>query len=145
MFRTPRHLPSLLDMLDDIKTDRRTIAQHLGITERTLARYEATQQAPRPIMLALFWETQWGRGTADAEAQTWSQINALRAELADEENAILRTQLLSTEKLISTNAPFFMIGKRSTRPSMVQRSTYSASKRFRAAAYAFAHETVASR
>ncbi len=145
MFRTPRNLPSLADMLDDIKTDRRTIAKHLGITSRTLARYEEKQHAPRPIMLALFWETQWGRETADAEAQTWSQINALRAELADEENAILRTQLLSAERLIPTNAPFFLLGKRPEKSRAVQRSTYSASKRFRAAAYAFAHATVASR
>lgn len=145
MFRTPRNLPSLADMLDDLKTDRRTIAKHLGITARTLAKYEEKQHAPRPIMLSLFWETQWGRGTADAEAQTWSQINALRAELADEENAILRTQLLSTERLIPTNAPFFMMGKRPVKTSAAQRSTYSASKRFRAAAYAFAQATVASR
>lgn len=145
MFRTPRNLPSLADMLDDIKTDRRTIAKHLGITSRTLARYEEKQHAPRPIMLALFWETQWGRQTADAEAQTWSQINALRAELADEENAILRTQLLSAERLIPTNAPFFLLGKRPEKSLAVQRSKYSASKRFRAAAYAFAHATVASR
>jgi hypothetical protein len=46
----------------------------LGITPRTLRRYRATENAPRAIMLALFWETRWGRSAADTEAANAAQV-----------------------------------------------------------------------
>ena len=70
MFRAPSQagLPSVSTMLDDIAQPPAKIARHLGISLSTLNRYRAAGYAPRPVMLAMFWETQWGRSTADAEA-----------------------------------------------------------------------------
>src|SRR5687768_16254550 len=71
MFRAPKsgQMPSLLQLRDDLWTrDPARIADHLGITERTLRRYVADGQAPRAVLLALFWETRWGVETINCEA-----------------------------------------------------------------------------
>ena len=62
MFRSPTAsgLPGLAVMLDDLSAHHDQIARHLGIAPGTLATYKRTGQAPRCVMLALFWETRWG-------------------------------------------------------------------------------------
>ena len=47
-------------MLADLPATRHQVAQLLGISTVTLNKYIKADQAPRPIMLALFWETRWG-------------------------------------------------------------------------------------
>ena len=42
--------------------------EKLGLSESTIRKYRREGQAPRPVMYALFWETPWGRATADANA-----------------------------------------------------------------------------
>lgn len=115
MFRAPSQakLPPLRMMTDDIPTNRDAIARHLDIAPRTLARYLADEQAPRPVMLALFWETRWGRGAADCEAANYGQAMHARAESLQRENAALRRQLAQLEQMRadgSANAPFFRVG-----------------------------------
>ena len=68
MFKAPSQLPPLSLLLDDLPTRcRRRIARHLGISERTLKRYQEQDQAPRLVMLALFWESRWGQSVIDCE------------------------------------------------------------------------------
>ncbi len=76
MFRSPSFagLPPVSLMLDDIPAPLPVIARHLGITARTLRKYRATDSAPRAVMLALFWETRWGRSAADTEAANAAQV-----------------------------------------------------------------------
>ena len=54
-------LPGLNFMLADIPANHNQVARHLGVTEQTLKKYIKSEGAPRAIMLALFWETRWGR------------------------------------------------------------------------------------
>ena len=71
MFRSPSGagLPHIETMLDDLSHyTMRQIAAHLGIKESTLKTYKRQGGAPRAVMLALFWETKWGRSAADVEA-----------------------------------------------------------------------------
>lgn len=69
MFKAPFQLPPLSLLLDDMPTRcTRSIARHLGISERTLKRYQDKDQAPRALMLALFWESRWGLSILDCEA-----------------------------------------------------------------------------
>lgn len=71
----PRSLPALQTMLDDL--GGRTVeqlAKHLGVSTRTVKRWRARGGAPRAVMLALFWETTWGRSTVNCQAE-----NAARA------------------------------------------------------------------
>lgn len=76
MFRAPGHagLPPVSMMLDDIHADDRQIARYLGVAESTLKTYRRTGNAPRSVQLALFWETKWGRSSADVEAANYAQV-----------------------------------------------------------------------
>lgn len=59
MFRAPTHaeLPPLRLMVADIPATEKQMARHLGIAPRTLRRHIKNDEAPRPVMLAMFWET----------------------------------------------------------------------------------------
>ena len=117
MFRapTPARLPPLTFMLEDLPARRPAVARHLGISDRTLERYAATQQAPRPILLALYWETRWGRSAADVEAHNFGQVHRRHALSLANENAALRRRigLLEAELMqarpVAANLPFFSV------------------------------------
>lgn len=88
MFQAPSAagLPHLSTLLDSIPGTPKQLARHLGISARTLARYRRAGQAPRAIMLALFWESPWGCSYAHTAAFNDARIHAalsasLRAEL----------------------------------------------------------------
>lgn len=118
MFRAPSHagLPALKTLLDDLPATRAEVARHLGISATTLARYERQEGAPRAIMLALFWESRWGRSAADCEAVNWAALQHHRAQILERENAALRRQIEFLELQLSegtgtaANAPFYAIG-----------------------------------
>lgn len=118
MFRAPRyaHLPHIHTMLDDIPATTEQIANLLGLKPATIERYRREGQAPRPVMLALFWETKWGRATADCEAVNWAASHHQQAQMLKRENARLVNQMLTMETEISkqkngaANGPLFQIG-----------------------------------
>lgn len=115
MFRSPSRagLPPLRLMIGDLTASNRQIAKHLDITPRTLERYMAADQAPRPVMLSLFWETRWGRSVADSEAANYGAIQAGHAHALARENAALRKRINQLEMLLdaphpnAANRPFF--------------------------------------
>ena len=80
MFRAPSQsgLPHISTMLDDIPAPLNVIARHLGISESTLKAYRKKGDAPRPIMLALFWETRWGISAIDVDA--FNSVTVFRAQ-----------------------------------------------------------------
>lgn len=86
MFRAPSFsgLPPVSYMLDDIPAPLHVIARHLGVSLRTLQRYRTTGNAPRAVMLALFWETRWGRSAADTEAANAASTFAAHAKRQQE-------------------------------------------------------------
>lgn len=115
MFRAPTQagLPPLRLMTADIPTSPDRIARHLDISPRTFARYLTAEQAPRAIMLALFWETRWGRSAADCEAANYGAVHAGLAHALARENAILRKQISTMESMMgnrAANTPFFRTG-----------------------------------
>lgn len=117
MFRSPSQagLPHITYMVDDLPANREQIARHLDISPRTLDKYIVAGQAPRPIMLALFWETRWGRSAADCEASNYAAMRAGRTNALERENAELRRQIKALETLVSlndlaSNLPFYRIG-----------------------------------
>lgn len=91
----PRHTPALAVMLSDLgNPSPATLARALGISTRSAQRYITLDQAPRPVMLAIFWCTRWGRSQVDADAVNDArnavglaaclrvELQQLRAELA---------------------------------------------------------------
>lgn len=122
MFRSPSGagLPHIDTMLDDLSHyTQRQIAAHLGIAESTLKAYRRQGGAPRPVMLALFWETKWGRSAADTEAFNAARVatgesQSLKAHQARLAGIIWKLELeLSREAAWgwrSANVPVFAVG-----------------------------------
>ena len=118
MFRAPSqaNLPHLHTLLNDIHGDIDQIARYLGISASTLRKYRAQGQAPRSVMLALFWESTWDRMTADAVAFNHAAAHAALAESLKRQNKrlikqieLLEAELAQTEGQAS-NAPIYQIG-----------------------------------
>lgn len=89
MFRSPSGagLPSFSTLLADLPANLNQVARHLDLSSVTLNKYRKFDQAPRSVMLALFWETRWGRSAADTEAANYGavyyrQAKGLERELA---------------------------------------------------------------
>lgn len=95
MFRSPSAagLPSFALMLADLPANRTQTARHLGIAPRTLQRYIEADSAPRAVMLALFWETRWGRSAADVEAANWGAMHYRAAMIERRTSAKLRQEI----------------------------------------------------
>ena len=99
MFRA-NHTPPLNYLLDDLLThDPVKIAKHLGVTVRTLARWQAADEAPRAAMLALFYETQWGYSLMHATAHNGEMFARQVADSLRRENAALRVRVARLERL----------------------------------------------
>ena len=112
MHHTPRQLPQLLTMLDNIPASEKEIAKHLGLSLTTLKKYRRNEQAPRPVMLALFWLTSWGMGAIDAELVNRERFARQALEFSRLEVLALRDQvrLLEAERgryAVAANAPAF--------------------------------------
>lgn len=118
MFRAPSQagLPPLQVLLADLPATTAQVARHLGIPFDTMATYHATEQAPRAVMLALFWESRWGRSFSDVDASNHAAHQFQRAASLERENAALRRQIVALESQLSqgtghaANAPFWVIG-----------------------------------
>lgn len=120
MFRAPRpaHLPHLHSIANDIGQPVQVLAKLLNVHPQTVSRYIKAGQAPRPVMLALFWETSWGRSQTDTE-----MLNSRR--MLYTENQILKRRITKLEKTIerlekelayhatAANSPIFDAGGRS--------------------------------
>jgi len=66
--KTPKHTPPLGVMLGDLGNPHpQQVARALGVGERTVRRWIAEDDAPRPVLLSLFWVTRWGAQWLDAD------------------------------------------------------------------------------
>lgn len=111
MSLAPAQLPPLSMLIDDLMGDRspESVGRFLGVSGLTVRRWLKADQAPRAALLALFWETRWGRSALDAQAENLvrSHIglnNALRNENAALKRRIARLEALSHG---AANAPSF--------------------------------------
>lgn len=94
MFQAPGQLPPLSLLLDDLPTRcPRRIAGYLGITPATLKRYQAQEQAPRLVQLALFWESRWGQSTLDCEVFNRDKVQRGEIDALQREGQQLRAQI----------------------------------------------------
>lgn len=104
MFRGPTQagLPPFELMLSDLPANVGQVSRHLGLTPRTVKQYAKKGNAPRAVMLAMFWETQWGRSCADCEAANFGQVHYARAWGLERENARLRALVLELGGVIQS-------------------------------------------
>lgn len=116
MFRAPQkaQFPHLITMLDNIASSDAEIAKFLEITPQTLRKYRLKGQAPRLVMLALFWETVWGQSAANCDAVNWGRLQFQENAMLKRQNAKLKRQMLELEKALASvdqaaNSPVFEI------------------------------------
>ena len=65
----PRSLPIWQLVLEDLGCPpAHRVARTLGVSERTVYRWNQAGCAPRMALLALFWLTRWGRSEVDTRA-----------------------------------------------------------------------------
>lgn len=106
-------------LLDSQRTrDPKKIAAFLGISTKTLQRYIADDQAPRAIMLALFYESNWGQSLVNSTAQNGEMFHRQKSQGLERENATLRARIARLEALAaaspaagfgSSNEPFYAV------------------------------------
>lgn len=135
MFKAPvpAKLPHLQTMLQDISQPRKKLANFLDISETTLRNYEKSGSAPRPVMLALFWESSWGQSAAACEATNYGRLMymqnvSLQRTVKDLNHQIQQLQsLLDLHTNGAANSVFFHVNptRSAVSPS---RSTISKAK-----------------
>lgn len=117
LFRAPTQsgLPHLHSMLNSLGNDL-AVSQLLGVSLSTIRRYRREGQAPRAIMLALFWETPWGASVLDAHSTNEARMAFTMNRMLERENKALKGQLETLERLLSegnrgaANEHFFKLG-----------------------------------
>lgn len=106
-------------MLDDLgNPPPAAVARALGVTVRTVQRWQLAGNAPRAPMLALFWITRWGRSEVDCRAVNDAVLKAHIARAAQAEAEAYAAQvshLLELGNFGAANVPLWR-GPRSIRP-----------------------------
>lgn len=109
MFRT-RNTPPFSYILDGLRTrNPLSIAKHLDVSPRSLARWTAADAAPRAVMLALFYETNWGFSVLDTTAHNEAMYARAQVQGLERECAMLRGRIARLEALGgfgSANEPY---------------------------------------
>lgn len=116
MFRAPSsaQLPHLLTLLDNIGRSDADLAKLLDISPSTIQKYLRKGQAPRVVMLALFWESTWGQSAANCDAVNWGRLQfqenvMLKRKLASLQRKIERLEAALAENDQAANSPFFEV------------------------------------
>ena len=86
--RLPKLIMPLSTLLDDIGNPKAgALAKSFRVPEKAAAKWIKDDEAPLPVMLALFWLTRWGHQAVDCEAHNAAIMQAgvaacLRREVA---------------------------------------------------------------
>lgn len=121
MLPTPARLPAFSFILDDLgRPSGAALAHALGVPLADVHAWITADAAPRPIILALFWLTRWGRSQLDEHLAEAAKLHArlarsLRDELAASERTLRR--LLSLAQFDSANAPIYALGSADQPPN----------------------------
>jgi len=112
--RAPNKIPPLSVMLDDID-DVKALARRIGVTYPLFAKYAEKDSAPRSVLLAVFWETQWGMSIlhADYENETMylrQLVGALERNLAESRRQVLLLEAQLQDRVyFAQNSPIAKI------------------------------------
>ena len=111
MFRAPRALPPFSVLLSDVPGGVREVAKYLGVTERAVWRWKAADAAPRAAMLALFWESRWGRSQFSADTYNEAKVHRELAQSLARENAQLHNLIAALEQVTpdTANQPIYSL------------------------------------
>lgn len=118
MFKAPKpsKLPHLHLILENLGLPDPQVAHFLDVTPVTLSRWRKNGQAPRPVMLALFWETSWGQSYQQTRLENEAIQAKMESHFLKHRNNRLVKQMLTMEAAQNTqkdgaaNGPLYQIG-----------------------------------
>lgn len=126
MFKAPTQTPNILTLLDDLHTrDLKAVARHLGLSVDTLQRYRKTGDAPRLVLLALFWESRWGLSVLDVDIWNRETLRLGMIGALERENAQLKeklSHLLAVSSSGAANDVYWSVNCERTLPAAAMRS-----------------------
>lgn len=109
-YLAPRAIPALSQIVPVLgNPSAREIARYLDVTERTVHRWMAADDAPRAALLALYWESSYGLAALDAELFNTVAVHKRLSESLNHEAQMLRVRIARLEKIgsfDSANAPY---------------------------------------
>ena len=108
-FRAPRQLPSIELMLDDLG-DMPGVARYLGVDIHTLNAWRAGAKCPRAVLLALFYESNYGISVLYTDAHNAACQSAALASSYERECIRLRgvvARLETNHDWGSANSPVY--------------------------------------
>lgn len=92
--QAPRALPIWHAILADLgDPEPRRIAKTLGVSLRTVYRWNAAQEAPKCAAMALFWLTRWGQSQVNCQAINDAVLACSYVEALQSEVKTLRVQV----------------------------------------------------
>lgn len=101
--RMPSTPPALSSLLPDIfHPTPAQLARAFHVSTATARRWITTDQAPRAVLLALWWLTGEGQATVDAEAVNAARMHATHAAVLSEELEDTRRQLARLAALLAS-------------------------------------------
>lgn len=113
----PRQLPSLPLLLDSIGNPADAdLARWLGVSVRSVRNYKAASHAPKPVMLALFWISEWGMSevncyhrNAASRFYALAECRAIVAEKLHARLARLALERFSAAPIAAANDPVWLV------------------------------------
>lgn len=110
-YLAPRSIPAFSQIVPALGgPSPREISRYLEVTERTVYRWQASDDAPRAALLALFWESSYGLSAIDCELHNAAQVHKNHAQSLVKELVNLRRRIAFLEKngrFDCSNQPFF--------------------------------------
>lgn len=108
-FRAPAQLPSFEQLLTDLgHPDAPTLARFLDVSIRTVYGWKKAGACPRPVRLALFYESTWGQSLVATDAANGAMYARNLAASLEREAGALRARIARLEKIAdfgAANAP----------------------------------------
>ncbi|WP_455553327.1 hypothetical protein [Comamonas kerstersii] len=108
----PAKLPHLHTIIQNLGQPVDALAKFLDISPQTMRRYIREGQAPRPVMLALYWETDWGRSAVACDAVNWGRMLHMQNMALQSQVKTLKQRIAKLEKALAdvdkaANMPFY--------------------------------------
>lgn len=109
----PAKLPHLHTIIQNLGQPVDALAKFLDISPQTMLRYIREGQAPRPVMLALYWETDWGRSAVACDAVNWGRMQYMQAMTLERKVRELQSEIQKLRALLekqtagAANAPLY--------------------------------------
>lgn len=100
--QAPVALPIWHTILEDLADPPPArVARVLGLSRRTIYRYNQTGHAPRVVLLALFWLTRWGRSAVHTQAVNDAALAFAVARNREDQVRQLAAQLAQLQAIAS--------------------------------------------